>query len=341
MENISIVYSDNIIPFKETNESKCVASYVGVGEWELQECIKEIMAKNPEVTFNVIQYSRDDNRVFFYTDKPIALPEENRNKRVIEKDIAKKIDEILKFEDKLDTELVSIYSVLFVVRNMADAKKTNINGLKYDVEMELDVRYGYYSRASLSEMNYIDNTITMMIKKDKKGEPKPVVFTKEKGKLKVVRSEIDDADDVLRAAEKSLIAYYDYCMEHKPYETEMTAKIQTQMDGFSCDISKGGVRVAYQDRTANLEVIAPVEPFTFEKTSNREDVLKKLDGESDEFLAHLYVRISDCPSWCKEKIIDARNKEVKETIKQMKIDEFWNRILFSSKKEKKNKKKQK
>ena len=147
-------------------------------------------------------------------------------------------------------------------------------------------------------------------------------------------------EEVLLAAEKSLTAYYDYCMEHKPYETE-TTRIQTQMDGFTCDISKKGVRAVYQDNTSSLEIIVPVEPFKYETTSNREDVLKKINGYGDELLSKLYIRISDCPSWCKEKVIDARNKEIKDIVHKMKVDEFWDRILFGNKKEKKNKKKHK
>jgi hypothetical protein len=338
MKNIKIVYSNKILRFADTNSSKCIASYPNISEWELQDCINHVLTENEGVTFNVIQFDKQDNRVFFYTDDPIKVTYKSKADVVKRATTEEAIKKVLESKDNLDVQLISIFRLLHAIKNMSDANTTSINGLKYDVDMELDIRYGYYSKVELSDMNYIDNTITMMVKKGKKEPFKEITFTKEMGQLKVVSSEVEDAEEILRLCNKSLSVYYDYCLETKAYNTEMVMGITSANPEFICDVKKDGIRIYNQSEQDSIEVVTNSQPFAFVVNSNNEPVARKVRDNVDEFIANTFVRIDDCPSWVKEKAIEYRKEEVKAYIKAIKAEEFWNRVLGFGKK---NKKKQK
>ena len=333
MKNINIIYSDNIIPFEETNQSKCVASFCGVSEWELEKCIKEIMDDNKEVIFNVIQYSKDDNRVFFYTDKPICIPNEYRKEKEVEKSLFSVVNDILRYKDDLNEELISLHNLLYVIRGLDEKSKLDKNSLKYDVQMDISVRLGY-DKLELFDINYIDNSLVMLFKKDKKSDFKPITFIKENGELKVLKSDSEYAEDILLAARKTLTEYYDYCLNNKPYNIETVTNVETQQDRFLASISKGGVKAYYESINGELKIVSPVSPYIGEVITNDSATYKLVNENSDDVMRNLYVRISDCPSWCRQKAIEARIREVKEVVKQRKIDEVWSRMFTPKKKRK-------
>ena len=333
MQNINIIYSDNIIPFEETNHSKCVASFCGVSEWELEKCIKGIMEDNPDVIFNVIQYSKDDNRLFLYTDKPILISSEYRKEKDIEKNLVSVINEVLKYKDDLNEELISLQKLLFVIRGLDEKKKLDYNSFKYDIQMDISIRVGYY-KLELFDINYIDNTLVMLFQKDRKSDFKPITFIKENGELKVLKSESEYAEDILLAARKSLTDYYDYCLSNKPYNIETVMDIETQKENILASVSKGGIKTCCNVPGRELKIVSPISPYIGEISTDDSKAYTLVEENLDDVLRNIYVRISDCPSWCKQKATEARINEVKEIVKQRKIDEFWSNVFTPKKKRK-------
>ena len=71
--NKTIVYSDTILPLKDIGSHLKVTSISNIGEHSLESCLTIIFQSNPNVVFNTIQYSRNDKKVYFYTNQEITL----------------------------------------------------------------------------------------------------------------------------------------------------------------------------------------------------------------------------------------------------------------------------
>lgn len=339
MENLNIVYADNILPFDETNNSKCVTSLAGISEWEFEECIKKIMKDNPDAGFNVIQFSREDNRVYFYTDNPVMItyePNKEYQISMFDNDLTEVIDDVLKYEDDLNERLVSIYNLLTITKKMKEKHERTIKELKADIDMEMSRKFDPYYSFKIGEVNYLDGTMTMLIKQTKKSEPVEVVFAKVKGELKVISSQLDSSPKLERVCSNSLTAYYDYFMDKKGYKTERVVGAQTQEKLFRCNITNQGVRVYSEN---NVDIIALNSSMDCKVHTTNNELREKLQGKEKELLSKLYVMIDRLPMWLKEAALDARKEYVKEEIRKMKINQFWNKVFKSNKKDKSKKQK--
>lgn len=73
--NKTIVYSDTVLPLKDLGSNLKVSTISDVGEYSLERCLKIIFESNPNVVFNTIQYSKNDNKVYFYTNQEISTRE--------------------------------------------------------------------------------------------------------------------------------------------------------------------------------------------------------------------------------------------------------------------------
>ena len=78
--NKTIVYSDTVLSLKDLGSNLKVTSISNVDESSLEDCLKIIFKSNPNVIFNTIQYSKNNNKVYFYTDKEISTKEYKDNK---------------------------------------------------------------------------------------------------------------------------------------------------------------------------------------------------------------------------------------------------------------------
>lgn len=69
--NETIVYSDTVLNLKELGSNIKLTTISDVWEYSLENCIKTILDANPNVTFNTIQYSKNDKKIYFYTNLEI------------------------------------------------------------------------------------------------------------------------------------------------------------------------------------------------------------------------------------------------------------------------------
>lgn len=71
--NKKILYSDTVLPVKEIGNNLNITSIEDINEQSLEKCLKTIFESNPNVIFNTIQYSKNDKKVYFYTNKEISI----------------------------------------------------------------------------------------------------------------------------------------------------------------------------------------------------------------------------------------------------------------------------
>lgn len=83
----NIIYKDTVLDLKELGEN-IKLSHLYVEHEEVESCVNKILEGNPKVRFNIIQYSRKDGKVYFYTDKELDLSKwRDRNKEVLDVEV--------------------------------------------------------------------------------------------------------------------------------------------------------------------------------------------------------------------------------------------------------------
>ena len=65
--NKTIVYSDTVLNLKDLGDNIKVTSISDVDEFSFEFCLKKVFESNPGVTFNTIQYSKENKKIYFYT----------------------------------------------------------------------------------------------------------------------------------------------------------------------------------------------------------------------------------------------------------------------------------
>lgn len=83
VKNKTILYQDTVLNLKDLGENIKISSLY-VREEDLQECLDIVLKNNSDVVFNTIQYSKNDQKVYFYTNEELDFSEwYNRNKKEI------------------------------------------------------------------------------------------------------------------------------------------------------------------------------------------------------------------------------------------------------------------
>lgn len=110
--NKTILYSDTVLNIKENGTNIQVSSIDNVKESELTNCLKTIFENNKEIVFHTIQYSKNNNMVYFYTNKKINTKvwEEFKTrtyKQLNSTEILNEIKKILEQETNKDENVIS------------------------------------------------------------------------------------------------------------------------------------------------------------------------------------------------------------------------------------------
>ena len=65
----NIIYSETVLDVKSLGSNIKITSISNVSEYSLKKCLEIIFDSNKDVFFNTIQYSKENKKVYFYTDK--------------------------------------------------------------------------------------------------------------------------------------------------------------------------------------------------------------------------------------------------------------------------------
>lgn len=78
--NKTIIYSDTVLSLNDFGNNIKITSIQNISEHSLKDCLKTIFKSNPNIIFNIIQYSKNDKTVYFYTNKEITTKEYEESK---------------------------------------------------------------------------------------------------------------------------------------------------------------------------------------------------------------------------------------------------------------------
>lgn len=322
--NKTIVYSDTVLSLKDLGSNLCVTSINGVSEHELEKCLKIIFESNQDVIFNTIQYSKNDKKVYFYTNRAISTSAYKDSKFREYKPITTKTEILEEVKDVLttpknkDKECISLYDVIMLNRKL-NADYDNVEK-KYNQQINSLIKNRFSSSSSvcIHKFDHKNNLLHISFKRYSGNDYDDIYFTKENGDLYVVKSKSCWTSEVFETLSSTLSKMYDDYMLYGVYKDHDRAKndINAVNSNFLVDISSYGVDIHVKDpknkykNEFKLFAASYTNDFSCECNSNT--VIEAIKGNEFEIFKNIFVNISDCPIWMQGLLHIKREEQIKE-----------------------------
>lgn len=319
--NETIVYSDTVLSLKDTGSNLIVTSINNVNESSLESCLKTIFESNPDVIFNTIQYSKNDEKVYLYTNKKITTKvyEESKYRKhkpiTSRTEILEEVKRVLTAPKNRDNNCVSLYDVAVLMSQMyykydsiKDNYESRIDSL---IAQEFDssanvVIYGFdYDNKELSiGFNYVSDNYAK------------ITFIKKDGDLYVSKSESWRDKEVLVAIGTELSQLYDQFIKFSEYKGESNYGVKPVNSNFFVNISPYGVCIYTKSMTNPLmqdfELTFPRYDNNYEYDCNSTTVISAFKGKENEIFKRIFVKIDDCPKWSQPMLYEIRQNQLAE-----------------------------
>lgn len=349
--NKTIVYSDTVLNVKEMGSNLKITSIDGVGKYSFQNCLETIFRSNPNVVFNTIQYSENENKVYFYTDGVVSTKEWNDKNTTrtayssVNLDVLNDLKDLFANPQHCDTDSISIYDVAallrktyFKIENIKDSyEKTmqykvkeaigehyavTIHGFDYKTG-ELSISLIYYYRYSNESLN---NRPSAKYKFSKKDGDLYMTEEKDGGHYK---------DKILPLLGKNLSDIYDWFLEIENFYTQSSPRIRPLNSGFLVDIGNHGVCLFIpRDWIRKIPIGKEFQLSNYNWSNkyscecNSNNVLEFLRGNESELFKRIFVKIDNCPDWMRDSLYERRqtqfekeqDQKEKAAIKEKRLD---------------------
>lgn len=322
--NKKIIYSDTILPLKDTGNNIKIKSISNVSESSLENCIKIILESNPDVIFNTIQYSKNNKKVYFYTNKEISIKKYEESKIVNYKpitsrtEILEEVKKVLLLPKNKDNSCISLYDVLTLLKKLNNEydsiEEKYKNKLDYMVESKIDDD----SLVCFHGLDFKKKIIHISFKRYRSSDWADIYFAKQNGDLYVVKSESFYTDEVFSALCSTLSEMYDELLKYADYKDYKYTKddIKPVNSNFSVKISHHGIWLFVEDFTnkylKELELFAPSYNNGYKLECNSSIVNEVFTGKETEIFKSIFVKISDCPKWSQVMLYEIRNNQLLE-----------------------------
>lgn len=226
----------------------------------------------------------------------------------------------------LDKDVISVYSILSVLRNISYRYITKRNECSYDIKIAAEEKYGYYSQVEVIDFDYENEVLKLLLKKGKHTNWEPILIKKENGRLKTVNNDATSLEFVVVCYD-SLNACYDYFINSKGYYTETIAELDSKNTNFTLTYNKDGISVKSKGYSTDIKIDAPIYPHTYEIECEDEKLKEEIRPYMEYLLSGIRVDINECPSWIKEDVITKRTNEVKEEARRIRANERFQKIV--------------
>jgi hypothetical protein len=331
--NKTIVYSDTVLNFKELGNNLNVTSISGVGEYSFQSCLETIFKSNPNVIFNTIQYSKNNNKIYFYTDNPISTKEwedKNITKNTysnVNVEVLKDLKDLFANQQRGGMDTISIYDVMslsmknyYVQENIKQKYKVLMN---QKIKNEIGNDYAIVIHDFDYDLNELFiSIIDCYIYNDKSLNNSPseeYKFQKKDGDLYISEAEHEHhEDDMLPLIGDDLSNLYDLFLKSKDYNEQAKRRINPINSGFLVDINRFGVNLYipknFIQNEFSIRLFNGSDDYSYECNSN--NVMNLLKGNEDELFKKIFVRIDDCPEWMRSTLYEQRQVQLAEEQKE-------------------------
>jgi len=322
-------YDDDLIITKVPN----------VNENQLEECINIIQQSNSEITFNLINYSKENQELTFYTNKKMNLDRWNKKE---EQDVKKKtittademkkeIEKLLKSSRETENACLSFYDrydmiSLYEVGVLLKIKHREFYPIIKNMKKSLAYSYKEYNKilnAECSKIRFVyEEKEFIEVKLGGKiiSEHETYIYYRKNNNIYMIDKYGNSDEKLLCLTLEKARELFDIMEEYRDYLKEEETKINAVNSKFLVNISK-----------ENGIILKPEIPYfyiNFTKNTNNEknhysfvctgnDLVELIYGKEEQLFKNIYVKIDDCPKWMHERLYQRR----KEMFEEEKLEE--------------------
>ena len=328
IENKTIVYSDTVLPLKELGNNLKVSTVSGVGEYSLERCLQTIFESNPNVVFNTIQYSKNNKKVYFYTNQEISTKEYEDSKVTNYKplttstEILEETKKILLAEKNKDNDVVSLFDVSLLLKRK-DRKYKHEKDKFEDVLDEI-VKSKFCDDSAIINygIDYETKELKIGFKRWRSGDYEKIYFSEKNDELYIAKSESHYAKELFSVTSHILTKLYSDLMQYADYQDTNKGKyaIHAVNSDFLVNVWKYGVEIYVKTPNTHFsndfELNSPAYDNRYDLECNSSIVLDAIRNQEQEIFKRLYVKIDDCPEWCQDELYVIRQNQLINERKQ-------------------------
>ena len=327
VKNKTIVYNDTVLPLKDLGNNLKVCTISDVSEYSLESCLKKIFEANPDVIFNTIQYSKNDKKVYFYTDKNISTKIWEESKVIKYKplnsatEILEEFKKVFSSDKNKDTECISLYEILKLIKSRKIQYDEMEESYKSELKNAIDMKYNH-AYISIIGFNYRSDELMILFKRYV--DCNEICFSKNNGDLFITKSETYHDKNVLAILGNILSNAYDDYKKYGDFKNQYKYALKSVNSNFLVDIKDNKV-IIYSERASDFELSSYLKllPYDYETSSydyknkydydcNSNTVISAIRGKEDELFKRIFIRIDDCPEWSKQSLYQIRQEQLKE-----------------------------
>ena len=322
--NKTIVYSDTVLSLNDKGSNLKITTISNVEEFMLDDCLRIIFESNPNVIFNTIQYSKNDKKVYFYTDKEIDISKYKKISTIEyrpiknKQDILEEIKRIISLSKVNRYDCVSLntaYEFIFKKRNELKNKENYYKRLLNDIIKE---KYGRDSGLVVHEFDYETGELSIAFKHF--GSKYYNIDLKIKDEdLYVSSSETYESDDVFRLLYKQLTLLYNEYEKYREFYEQKTYHERPVNSNFFIDIDFYGVRIYNKEFfNKDFEIRYPSYSKEYEIECNSAKLMSVIEETQRDILNKIYIEIEKCPKCSRKELYDIRKKQLEPPIVEKK-----------------------
>ena len=321
--NKTIVYSDTVLPLKDLGSNLKVSTISDVGEYSLERCLKIIFESNPNVVFNTIQYSKNDNKVYFYTNQEISTREYEESKFKKYKPITSRSElleetkSILLTEKNNSSDCISLFDIAQLLKKMQH--DYDMIEERYQSQFESIIKNAFGdSSIIIYGFNYKKKLLRIGFKGWSLGDYDEICFAKQNDDLYIVKSKSFYDKKVFAELSSGLSKLYDELISFADYKDDDNAKYNTKSvnSSFGVDISRYGASIFVKSQgnsySNDFKLFSPSCDNDYSIECNSSIVNEVFKGKESEIFKRIFVKIDDCPVWSQAMLYEIRQNQLAE-----------------------------
>lgn len=319
--NKTIVYSDTILPLKDTGNNLKVTSINDVSEFSLENCLKIIFESNPNVVFNTIQYSKKDKKVYFYTNQEISIKQYEESKITKYEPISSRLQILEEVKGLMTTnkiknsDCVSIHDVAVLLFKMRNKYQSIMDSCNIRVRDLIKQEFGRTADIIIYSFDYDSNELKIGFKYIGDDYDK-ITFIKKDGDLFITKSKSYYDKKVLAVIGTELSQLYDDLIKYSDYKNDYIFNVRPVNSKFLVDITSSGVSI-YTKLPTNIftkefNLKFPSYDDEYKYDCNSTILIEAFWGNENEIFKRIFVKIEDCPKWSQETLYEIRQKQLVE-----------------------------
>lgn len=324
--NRKIVYSDTPLPLLVNEERPEITAIENVSETVLEDCLENILQANTDVIFYMVQFSRKNKTVWFFTNIPVIIQSwDDFVERVYHPsdytNLLSSIDEIFAREDNLEEDFVSLHMVAKRIRQYYQIRESANRRYQDVLKQKLCSKF---PNAHLYLYDFNEEEKTLKVHFQIFYDSNDIIFSKRDDELCIVKSKSAYDQEILDLLGPQLSKVFDELAIAAQQKKQNQIGIEIPYSNFKVDITDSAVKLYVLNPNISeqkvFELSSCGDHNDYQYRCSSDAVMNALEGNEQEFLSKIFIPIECCPEWSRDGFYKKRQEELfREKEKQKKL----------------------